>query len=96
MKTAGPGKQWHHIVEQTPGNVKRFGGEALHNTENITALNEGVHTDVSAFYSSIREGITGSNTLTIRRWLGTQSYEAQRRFGLKAIENIGRGTWKVR
>lgn len=25
---AGPGKQWHHIVEQTPGNVSRFGPEA--------------------------------------------------------------------
>ncbi|OJH35207.1 hypothetical protein [Cystobacter ferrugineus] len=96
MGPAGSGKQWHHIVEQTPGNVKRFGGEALHNTENITALNEGLHTDVSAFYSSIREGITGSNTLTVRRWLGTQSYEAQRQFGLKAIENIRRGIWKVR
>ncbi|MET0401263.1 MAG: hypothetical protein ABW123_02625 [Cystobacter sp.] len=96
MKPAGAGKQWHHIVEQTPGNVKRFGGESLHNTENITALNEGLHTDVSAFYSSIREGITGSNTLTVRRWLGTQSYEAQRQFGLKAIENIRRGSWRVR
>ncbi len=96
MGPAGPGKQWHHIVEQTPSNVKRFGGEALHNTENITALNEGLHTDVSAFYSSIREGITGSNTLTIRQWLGTQSYEAQRQFGLKVIENIRRGIWKVR
>jgi hypothetical protein len=96
MGKAGPGKQWHHIVEQTKGNVKRFGGEALHNTENITALNEGLHTDVSAFYSSIREGITGSNTLTIRKWLGTQSYEAQRQFGLKAIENIRSGIWKVR
>jgi hypothetical protein len=96
MGKAGPGKEWHHIVEQTKGNVKRFGGEALHNTENITALNEGLHTDVSAFYSSIREGITGSNTLTIRKWLGTQSYEAQRQFGLKAIENIRRGIWKVR
>ena len=96
MKPAGSGKQWHHIVEQTPGNVKRFGGEALHNTENITALNAGLHTDVSAFYSSIREGITGSSNLTVRRWLGTQSYEAQRQFGLKAIENIRRGIWKVR
>ncbi|WP_324951409.1 hypothetical protein [Archangium sp.] len=37
MGSAGHGKEWHHLVEQTPGNVKRFGGEALHNTENITA-----------------------------------------------------------
>ncbi len=59
-------------------------------------LEEGLHTDVSAFYSSIREGITGSNTLTVRKWLSTQSYEAQRQFGLKAIDNIRRGIWKVR
>jgi hypothetical protein len=96
MGSAGLGKQWHHIVEQTPGNLRRFGGEALHNTENITALNAGLHTDVSAFYSSIREGITGSTTLTVRQWLGTQPYEAQRQFGLKAMENIRRGIWRVR
>lgn len=96
MGPAGPGKQWHHIVERTPGNVKRFGGEALHNTENITALGEGLHADVSAFYSSIREGITGSSSLTIRQWLSTQSYEAQYQFGLKAIENITRGIWRIR
>jgi hypothetical protein len=38
MGPAGKGKEWHHIVEQTRGNMKRFGGEALHNTENVTAL----------------------------------------------------------
>ena len=52
MGPAGPGKAWHHIVEQTAGNVKRFGGEALHNTENVIALEESLHTRVSAFYSS--------------------------------------------
>ena len=50
MGPAGQGKEWHHIVERTPGNVKRFGGEALHNTENITALGQDSSTrDVSAF-----------------------------------------------
>jgi hypothetical protein len=96
LGSPGKGNQWHHIVEQTPSNVKRFGPEALHNTENVTPLEEGLHKDVSAFYSSIREGITGSDTLTVRKWLSTQSYEAQRQFGLKAIENIRRGIWKVR
>ncbi len=96
LGSPGKGNQWHHIVEQTPGNVKRFGPEALHNTENVAPLEEGLHKDVSAFYSSIREGVTGSDTLTVRKWLGTQSYEAQRQFGLKAIENIRRGIWKVR
>jgi hypothetical protein len=90
---AGKGKEWHHIVEQTPGNVKRFGGEALHNTENVTALGEALHTRISAFYSSKYLRVTGSRTLTVRRWLGTQSYEAQREFGLLAIRNIQNGIW---
>ncbi|MBN1205151.1 MAG: hypothetical protein JXB05_09530 [Myxococcaceae bacterium] len=92
LGSAGKGKQWHHVVEQTPGNHERFGPHALHNTENVIPLEEGLHTRVSAFYSSIRRDITGSS-LTIRQWLGTQSYEAQREFGLLAIQNIRQGSW---
>ncbi|WNG32278.1 hypothetical protein F0U61_00620 [Archangium violaceum] len=93
MGAAGQGKEWHHIVEQTPGNVKRFGGEALHNTENVVAMDKALHGKVSSFYSSIRVAITKSTKLTVRQWLGTQSYEAQREFGLLAIENVRKGIW---
>jgi hypothetical protein len=92
MGSAGPGKEWHHIVEQTPGNVKRFGAQAVQNTDNIVPLDKGIHTRVSAFYSSVRRSITGS-PLTVRQWLSTQSYEAQREFGLRAIENVRNGSW---
>lgn len=80
-------------AKQTPGNVNRFGGEALHNTENITALDKVLYTDVGRIYSSIRWRITVSHTMTVRQWLGTQSYEAQRAFGLRAITNVGSGVW---
>ncbi|WNG56159.1 hypothetical protein F0U59_16360 [Archangium gephyra] len=93
MGKAGPGKEWHHIVEQTPGNAKRFGGEALHNTENVIALDKALHDKVSAFYSRIRFFVTKSTRLTVRQWLSTQSYEAQREFGLLAMENIKNGVW---
>jgi hypothetical protein len=93
MGKAGPGKEWHHIVEQTQGNVKRFGGEALHNTENVAALDKALHTDVSRLYSSIKYSITGSFKLTVREWLRGQSYEAQRAFGLLAINNVRTGVW---
>jgi hypothetical protein len=73
--------KWHHIVEQTPGNVERFGSHALHNTR------------ISALYSSIRLNITGSNSLTVRQWLSTQPYETQRKFGLLAVENATKGIW---
>ncbi|MBN8469959.1 hypothetical protein JYJ95_25905 [Corallococcus exiguus] len=94
MGPAGRGKQWHHIVEQTPGNVQRFGPDTLHNTENIIALDEAVHSRVSAFYSSKQPDLTGSSSLTLRQWLGTQSFSAQRDFGILAIENIRRGVWR--
>lgn len=94
MGKAGPGKEWHHIVEQTPGNAKRFGGEALHNTENVVALDKALHDKVSAFYSRIRPSITRSTSLTVRQWLSTQSYEAQREFGLLAMENVRKGVWR--
>jgi hypothetical protein len=92
MGKAGPGKEWHHIVEQTPGNAKRFGGEALHNTENVIALDKTLHGKISAFYSSVQWGITKSG-LTVREWLGLQSYEAQREFGLLAMKNVSKGIW---
>ena len=93
MGSAGPGKEWHHIVEQTPGNVKRFGAQAVQNTENIVPLDKGIHTRISSLYSSIQRDITGSSTLTVRQWLSTQSYEAQREFGLLAIEKVTKGFW---
>jgi len=93
MGPAGQGKEWHHLVEQTPGNVKRFGEQSLHNTENVIALDKTLHTNVSRLYSSIHSQITGSQTLTVRKWLSTQSFEAQRAFGLLAIEKVRKGIW---
>jgi hypothetical protein len=90
---AGKGKEWHHLVEQTPGNIERFGPHALHNTENVIALEKALHRRVSAFFSSIRRDITGSRKLTVRQWLSTQSYAAQRKFGLLAVKNITEGIW---
>jgi RHS repeat-associated protein len=93
MGSAGEGMQWHHVVEQTPGNVARFGGEAIHNTGNLVRLEAGFHRQVSGLYSSIRPDITGSTSLTVRRWLGTQSFEAQASFGQRVLQNISSGVW---
>ncbi|RYZ16500.1 MAG: hypothetical protein EOO70_04290 [Myxococcaceae bacterium] len=93
MGPAGTGKEWHHIVEQTPGNVNRFGAQAVHNTENIVPLDKSLHLRLSGLYSSIRRVITASGNLTVRQWLSTQPFEAQREFGLLAIENVTKGIW---
>jgi hypothetical protein len=86
MGTAGEGKNWHHIVEQTPGNVERFGPEALHNTRNVTAIGTEIHLKISAYYSS-KQKITGG--MVVREWLRTKSYAEQREFGLKTLRRFG-------
>ncbi|WP_407739721.1 hypothetical protein [Hyalangium sp.] len=84
---AGEGKQWHHIVEQTPSNVDRFGPHALHNTENVVAIDEEAHRRISAYYSSKDPAISGDQT--VRQWLSGQSFQAQRAFGLKILRDYG-------
>ncbi len=87
LGSAGEGKQWHHIVEQTEGNIQRFGPHALHNTENVIALDEGIHRQISAYYSSKDPRFTGGQT--VRQWLSGQSFQAQREFGLKILQDHG-------
>ena len=69
---------WHHAVEQTPSNLARFGPAAIHNTGNLHRLPDPVHAKISAHYSSIR---SYTNGLTVRKWLSTQSFEAQQAYG---------------
>jgi hypothetical protein len=87
----GPGKVWHHIVEQSQ--IGRFGAEAIHNTRNVVAVTVEVNRRLNALYSSIRFDITGSTTMTVRQWLSTLSYERAHAFGLRALENVSRGVW---
>lgn len=93
MGKAGEGHEWHHLVEKHKFNLKRFGAEALHNTENVIPLGKNLHERVSAFYSSKNFDITGSYSLTVREWIRTQSYEAQRSFGFLVIKKISGGAW---
>jgi hypothetical protein len=87
LGSAGQGKQWHHIVEQTEGNIQRFGPHALHNTENVIAIDEGIHRRISAYYSSKDARFSGRQT--VRQWLSGQSLQAQREFGLKVLQDYG-------
>ncbi|WP_375765168.1 hypothetical protein NR798_25980 [Archangium gephyra] len=86
MGPAGEGKQWHHIVEQRNVNVERFGSEAIHNTENVIAVDKAKHDAISAFYSSKDPQAGG---MVVREWLRTQSYEKQRAFGLMVLRQFG-------
>jgi len=89
---AGRGRAWHHIVEQTPSNVARFGTDSVHNPSNIAPLEHGagtVHGRVGGFYSSKQPAVTASTTLTVRQWLSTKSFPEQYQFGLEAMVRFG-------
>jgi hypothetical protein len=85
MGPAGPGKNWHHVVEQTPANVAKFGPESLHNTQNVIRIETDIHRRISGYYSSKMPG----TNMTIRQWLSTQSFDTQREFGMEVLRNFG-------
>jgi hypothetical protein len=82
---AGSGYAWHHIVEQTPSNIAKFGPERIHNINNLIKLPHGAgshHALITGFYSS-KQAFT--NGLTIRQWLSTKSFAEQYEFGINII-----------
>lgn len=83
---AGENAQWHHIVEQTPGNLNRFGAQTIHNTDNLVRVPTDIHRQISGFYSS-KQPFTGGQT--VRQWLGTQPIEAQQQFGRQVMQQFG-------
>ncbi len=83
---AGEGRQWHHIVEQTPSNLARFGSGPIQNTGNLIRLDTGVHQQISGFYSSIQPFTGGA---TVRQWLGTQPFAIQQQFGEEVLLRFG-------
>lgn len=84
--SAGPNAQWHHVVEQTPGNVTQFGATSIHNTSNIVRIDTAIHRQVSGYYSSVQP-FTGGQT--VRQWLSSQPFDAQTQFGLDVLKQFG-------
>ncbi len=92
MGAAGTGQAWHHIVGQTTSNLQRFGARSIHNTGNLVRLPHGkgsIHQEISNFYSSVQPDLTKSSDITVREWIGTQSFEEQQDFGIRVIRAFG-------
>lgn len=91
---AGPGKAWHHIVEQNPKNIQKFGPEKIHNIDNVIAIDHGkgsFHNTISRYYSSKRT-FTGGKT--VRKWLNENNFEEQETFGMNIIYDVLNGVIK--
>lgn len=86
---AGGGYNWHHIVEQTPSNIKRFGAKQIHNPNNLVKIPGGkgsIHAKISGYYSSKQPFTHGK---TVRQWLSNKSYKEQYDFGMKLLKRFG-------
>ncbi len=82
---AGEGMEWHHIVEQRPFNINRFGSERIQHIDNMIQLPTDIHRKISGHYSS---RYLNSN-LTIRKWLDDKSFEFQYEYGKKILKRYG-------
>jgi hypothetical protein len=92
MGAAGTGQAWHHIVGQTTSNLQRFGAQSIHNTGNLVRLAHGkgsIHQEITNFYNSVQPDLTGASDITVREWIGTQSFEEQQDFGVRVIRAFG-------
>jgi RHS repeat-associated protein len=86
-----PGNVWHHIVEQSQEG--RFGADAIQNANNVMEVSPELNQALNKLYSSIQPDITGSDSLTVRQWLSTQTYNQAQDFGRRAVANVSAGVW---
>jgi hypothetical protein len=78
---AGPGRQWHHIVEARLAG-RRFRPEQVHSTDNVVNVPIEVHHRVSAKMSSKQRYTEGKR---LRDWLEPRSFEEQYQFGVDLL-----------
>jgi RHS repeat-associated protein len=90
---AGPGKQWHHLVEQHGDNIAKFGEAAIHNPRNYVLVTDELHTAINAIYSK-SDPLTGQS---FREYVKTLPFEEQRAIGIRVLESQSTGaaikTW---
>jgi hypothetical protein len=84
-RAAGPGKEWHHMVEQGGDNETNFSPEQLQSTKNIIPLPGPVHDLVTAEYAKEYD----HSGVSVREWLSGQSFEAQWNEGVKILRTLG-------
>ncbi|HYM01146.1 MAG TPA: hypothetical protein VEZ90_19460, partial [Blastocatellia bacterium] len=81
-----PGYQLHHIVEQNPSNIERFGQGKIQSTENVVEIPTYAHEEISARYNS-KNGDSGD--MTVREWLSSKPYPFQKEYGLRILKEVG-------
>jgi hypothetical protein len=82
---AGPGKAWHHIVNNKAANIAKYGEKAIQNIFNVIKIPHGkktLHSAITAVYNTKADIAKG---LTVGQWLTTKSYAYQYWYGIKTL-----------
>lgn len=84
--SAGPGNEYHHVVEQGGDNAINIPPELLHSTKNIFRVPRLLHELVNAEYAkpSVQDP-----TKSVREWLRTQPFDVQYEEGIKILKKLG-------
>lgn len=82
-------RQWHHVVEQNPTNVARFGQEAIQNGKNLVNIPTGVHQQITATYNRLLP--SGGR---FRDYVNTLSYEEQTKVGQEVLKQAVKSSTK--
>ena len=81
---AGPGYEYHHIVEQGANDVPP---EGLHSTRNIVRIPKLLHEEVTAEYARVSTKVYAR--ATVRTFLRSLPYEERYRAGLETLRSVG-------
>lgn len=64
-------------------------GNVIETVKVTVVLDQKTHRLISAKYSSINPNITGSTTLTVRKWMETLPFDLQYEEGIKILKSLG-------
>ena len=84
---AGPGMDWHHLVEQQKSNVMKFGVDAIQNSDNLIRLDRNIHRKVTGHYNAAGPPGFSRN----RDYIQTLNFAEQREYSLTIMRLNG---WK--
>jgi RHS repeat-associated protein len=82
------GNEVHHIVEQAQVSSKYagFNPKLVNNTDNLKSIDKATHRKVTGYYNS-KQNFTSDQT--VRKWLSTQSFDAQYEYGKSILAMYG-------
>jgi hypothetical protein len=88
LGSAGPGRVYDHVVEQSQIGRSGFAPQEIHHPFNLNPVDAALNQQKANYYSSIR-GFTGGKR--VRDWLNGRSFRDQYEFGMDVLAKLRNG-----